>query len=132
MKQRFVPHLAEYLKDKGLLELPRDENLPGWSPNRPPKRMEPIIKGGKPVPRLTLGNVSIALGSTRPELREFSQSSGLDLSAVKEVIDKGTLDRNRATHETGIQFAETSRLREDWLGVPGSGGIFGALLPKGG
>jgi hypothetical protein len=131
VKHRFVPRLAQYLKQRGVLEFPKDECLQNRNPNRPPIKMQAIIKWGEAVPKLTFGMISIALASTRPELQEFSRSSGLDLSSLKKIIDAVNLDRTRGAHETGMSFAEASRLREDWLGVAnGDGGIFGALLPK--
>lgn len=132
VKQRFVPRLAQYLKQKGVLEFPENEYLPNRNPNLHDIKKQAIIKYGKAVPKLTFGMISIALTSERSELQEFSQSLGFDLSALKKLIDDLNLDRTRGAHETGMSFVEVARLREDWLGVAtGGGGIFGALLPKG-
>jgi hypothetical protein len=131
VKQRFVPCLARYLKQKGLAEFPKDEYFPIRNPNEPPTEKRAIIKRGEAVSGLMLGMISIALTSSRPELQEFGQSSGIDLPELKKHIDNLNPDRNRGTHETGMSFAEAWRLRADWLGVSaGDGGIFGALLPK--
>jgi hypothetical protein len=132
VKQRFVLRLAQHLKQKDVLEFPEDEYIPNRNPGKPPIKKQAIIKYGKALPMLTFGMISMALTSERSELKEFSQSSGVDLSALKKLIDDLNLDRNKGAHETRMSFAEAARLREDWLGIAtGDGGIFGALLPKG-
>jgi hypothetical protein len=131
LKQRLVPRLAKYLEQRDVLEFPEDEYLPNRNPDRSPRKMQAIIKQSEAVRKLTLPMISIALGSTRPELQEFGRTCGFGLPKLKKLIDDMTLNRNRAAHETRMLFAEASRLREDWLGVTtGDGGIFGALLPK--
>ena len=132
VKQRFVPSLAQYLEQKGVREFPEDEYLPSSNPDRSPRKKDAIIRCGRAVPKLPLGMISIALTSERDELRDFCQSLGRDRSSLKKLINGVSLDRNQGAHETGMSFAEVSRLRQDWLGLATSdGGIFGALLPKG-
>ncbi|HZT30331.1 MAG TPA: hypothetical protein VFA33_10635 [Bryobacteraceae bacterium] len=130
VKQLFVPSLAKYLKSRKVLVFPNGESRPEHRSDRPPEKMQPIIRRGEAVPKIMLGMISIALTSSRPELKEYGTSTGLDLARLKKLIDDLIRDRNRGTHETGMSFAEASRLREDWLGVKiHGGGIFGVFLP---
>jgi hypothetical protein len=124
--------LAEYLKERGVWEFPSGEFLPNRDPKKPPFEKKAIIKYGKAVPRWTLAEIGIALTSEIPELLQFGQDSGVDISALKKRIDELNLDRNRAAHETRMVYAEIERLRDDWLGITDrNGGAFGALLPSG-
>lgn len=84
--ERFVPSLAHYRKQRGILEFSEGEYVPTYNSNRPPNKKQPIIKYGKAVPKLTFGMISIALTSERSELQDFSQSLGFDLSALRSSL----------------------------------------------
>jgi hypothetical protein len=129
VKQRFVPLLAEFLRQKGIRVFPDNEPLP----DRDGETRWPIIKGGQSVPKekLSLGAIEKALGSPLPQLREFGRTYGFDLAALEKLIHEMSRYRNPAAHETGMSDVCARSLRNKWLGVTArDGGILGALLPR--
>lgn len=127
VKQRFVPFLAEFLRQKGITVFPDNEPLPG---SRDRTRW-PIIWNGRALQSLHLGEIEKALGSSLPELQEFGRTHGFDLAALRKLIGETSSYRNLAVHETRMTFVDALRLRQKWLGAAThDGGIFGALLPK--
>jgi hypothetical protein len=88
----------------------------------------PIIKDGRAVWRLSLGEVEKALGSPLPQLQEFGSFYRFDLGALKKLIQETSHYRNTAAHETRMSFVAAWKLRDGWLGVnTRDGGIFGVL-----
>ena len=127
VKQGFVPRLAEFLRQKEITVFPDNELLPG---SRDRKRW-PIIRNGRALQSLHLGEIEKALGSPLPELQEFGRTHGFDLAALERLIREMSSYRNIAVHETRMTFVDALRLREKWLGVAArDGGIFGPLLPR--
>jgi hypothetical protein len=124
VKQRFIPLLAEFLSQKKITVFPENEPLPGA---RGAER-RPIIKYGKALPVLSLGEIEKALSSPLPELQEFGRIYRFDLAVLKTIIHETSRYRNLAVHETGMSFVDARALRDKWTR---SGGIFGALLPAG-
>ncbi len=120
LRQRFLPRLADYLKDRGISRFPDGDMLPRGA------LITPIIEGGKAVERSGLGTISIALGLSKPVIQEFARTRSIDLLALKRQIDGVRRYRNPGAHETGMSSAQASELREKWLGVAShDGGIFG-------
>ena len=126
VRQQFVPLLAEFLGRNGIKVFPNYEPLPGPGD----RKRWPIIKDGRAVSRLFLGEIEKSLDSPLPLLKEFGQVYGFDLVELRKLIFEMTQDRNTAAHETGMSFVDAWNLRDRWLGVnTRDGGIFGVLRP---
>ena len=123
--QRFLPKLADYLKNRNILRFPNGDRLDNG------KEITPIINHGKVETRSTLGAISIALCLKKPELEEFGRESGTDLHVLGKLIYEVSGSRNVGAHAIGMSFAEVSTLRGRWFGPESrDGGIFGLLCPK--
>jgi hypothetical protein len=126
VKERFVRPLAEFLRQRGIKAFPDHEPLRGRDGEK-----RPIILGGQAVSRASLGEIEMALGSPLAQLQEFGRTYHFDLVALEKLVHETSRYRNPAAHETGMSYAQVSRLRNEWLGVTArDGGIFGALLPR--
>jgi hypothetical protein len=113
--QRFLPNLADYLKNRNIRRFPDGDRL----------------DNGKVETRSTLGAISIALSLKKRELEEFGRESGTDLPVLGKPIYEVSGSRNAGAHGIGMSFADVSTLREKWLGADShDGGIFGLLCPK--
>ena len=124
LKQYVLPALAEHLRAHGLMTFPNGEK------SRSGKPIPAIIEHGRANQRAMLAWISMSLELNNPLLEEFARKRNIDISALKKSINGVMPDRNLAVHGSGMNFANASRVRGQWLGIGNTGSIFAAMCPR--